>query len=437
MRFVADFHIHSKYSRACSQKLITAELDRWAHDKGILVMGTGDFTHPKWREHLRQTLEPAEPGLFRLKKELKLPAKIGTESHTRFLLTAEVSSIYSRAGKVRRVHTLLFCPSFESAEKVVAQLERRGAKLGSDGRPIVGIDARELAAIALDADKDVAVVPAHIWTPWFSLFGSKSGFNSLEECFGDYSDYIFAAETGLSSDPSMNWRLSALDKIALISNSDSHSLERIGREANIFDTELSYSGITSALRKNDSKSFLATIEYYPEEGKYHYDGHRRCEVYMHPKETRKNHGICPRCKKPVVVGVMSRVEKLSDRDEPKIVKEKMGEVFLNKTAGRVPYVNLVTLDSIISEAFGVGVKSKRVQAEYSRLLAKLGSELDILTRSSQEELALAAAPMVAEGVFRMRAGKVSITPGYDGEYGVVKIFSQKERDAKAKSQALF
>jgi len=314
MKYICDFHIHSKYSRATSPRLGLAELDRWADDKGILVMGTGDFTHPAYFKEMAEQVEEAEPGLYRLKKEFKLKTIKGTFADTRFVLSVEISSIYKRADKVRKIHTVLLAPSLATVEAINKKLDSIG-NIKADGRPILGLDVRELAKIVLDIDERVVIIPAHIWTPWFSMFGSKSGFNSIEECFGDWSKYIFAVETGLSSDPVMNWGVRQLDNIALVSNSDSHSLERIGREANIFDTELSYDGIVRALKNNDSGGidknkissqkvsdtldkeslFLATIEYFPEEGRYHVDGHRNCGVYFEPKKTRANRGICPSC----------------------------------------------------------------------------------------------------------------------------------------------
>lgn len=871
MRFIADLHIHSKYARAVSPKMTLPELDRWADDKGILVMGTGDFTHPDWYKQLLEQLEPAEPGLFRLKKSFKLPTIKGTKADTRFLLTAEISSIYTRAEKGRRIHTLLFAPDLETVKKINDKITSLGGNLRSDGRPIVGLDVREIAKIVLEINPEVAVVPAHCvlpdtlvhtkesfltpiknikkgdhvlthnnrwrkvqeiithghtgklykiqpyyfrgglsstaehpfyaiktkknchwskgickpshkddpecrdkyyknyqpawikaedlergdiliyprfkgafanhgiimmkdtlklpnlffkdgrvkiartrslpihssipltkefcrlmgyylaegytngvnargaigftfrrdeveyidevvssmrdilgfsgkpifrelgengteitfhskllyeffantfygeakrhiaatksmpywalglrpefqveilrgwwrgdtgytvsrtlmnqmkvvmlrlgilpsiredapekhkwrgkhqydgrvitarstlyhfnhltffedqfhllddpefkrfnsrrpqrygwlddqyvylpirdinsenfngevfnleveddnsyvtefavvhncWTPWFSIFGSMSGFNSIEECFGEYSKYIFAAETGLSSDPLMNWRLSALDHIALISNSDSHSLERIGREANIFETELSYTGIISALknaasvprqsassqRQSAVATFVATLEYFPEEGKYHYDGHLKCGVSWSPKETRAHRGICSQCGKPVVVGVLNRLDKLADRSEEDVLNEvsevSVGELKGKKFRNRPAFINLVTLDSIIGEAFDVGQKSKSVKKEYDELIKQFGSEFAILTRIPFEELKKATKPEVAEGIRRMRLGEITVTPGYDGEYGIVKIFNSAERKKIEKKQTLF
>lgn len=437
MRFIGDFHIHSKYSRAVSKQMTIPMLDRWADDKGILVMGTGDFTHPLWIKHLKETLEPAESGLFRVKKQYQEKTIKGTIGQTRFILSVEISSIYSRDGRTRRVHNIILAPDFKTIESINAALLKAGAKLSSDGRPIVGLDAREVAKIAFTANPEAVVIPAHIWTPWFALFGSMSGFNTIEECFGEYGKQIFAMETGLSSDPAMNWRLSMLDHIALISNSDSHSLERIGREANIFDTELSYQGIISALKQNDPKTFVATIEYYPEEGKYHYDGHRACGISWTPDETKKHRGICSSCGRPVVVGVMNRVDRLADRDEVKPEQKPFEQVIANHHQKRVPYINLVTLDSIIGEAFDVGVKSKAVWCEYEKLIKAFKTELDILMKIPLTEFAAVATPEVVEGLKRMRLGQLSITPGYDGEYGVVKIFNSKEKKAIANGNTLF
>jgi len=460
MRFIADFHIHSKYSRATSKDMVLEELDRWADDKGILVMGTGDFTHPVWFNEIKTKLEPVEPGLYKLKKEFKLPTIKGTFSDTRFILTAEISGIYSRGGKTRRIHNILFSPSIEVVEKINSALSAIG-NLKSDGRPILGLDSEKLAEIVFGIDEDIAIVPSHAWTPWFSIFGSMSGFDSIEECFGKYADRIFAIETGLSSDPAMNWRLSKLDKIALISNSDSHSLQKIGREANIFDTELSYAGIIEAIKDGiptsrekaeqnaelrgnfgvsqretssiqHSSAFIATLEFFPEEGKYHYDGHRVCGVVFSPEETKKHKGICPVCKRPLTVGVVYRIDQLAD-SKPEVINKGNYHHFNN----RVPYYNLVPLNEIISEAFGVGTASKKVKEAYLDLIKKFGSELKILLEISEEELRKSVDPIIVEGIKRVREGKVEIRPGYDGEYGEVEIFKDGEREKMKIQQALF
>lgn len=389
-------------------------LDKWAKIKGIKVLGTSDFTHPEWLKNLKEKLVPAEPGLFKLKKD---------QGGTRFILTSEISCIYSKKNRVRKIHVVIFAPSFEAVEKINTHLGWIG-NLKSDGRPILGLDAKELAKIALGVSPDCLIVPAHAWTPWFSVFGSKSGFDTIEECFDEYAQHIHAIETGLSSDPPMNWRLSALDKITLISNSDAHSPQKIGREANVFDTELSYRAIIEAIKGKNPQKFLYTIEFFPEEGKYHYDGHRNCEVRLSPQESKKYNNICPTCGRPLTIGVMNRVEELADRE--------IGF----KPVNAIPFKSLIPLNEIIAESFGVGVASRRVQQEYENLVKKLGSEFNILLDTNKEELAAAASPEIAEGIVRVREGKVSITPGYDGVYGQIKIFSQGEQKNMTKQKTL-
>jgi len=404
MKLIADFHIHSKYSRATSKDMNLESLDEWAKIKGIKVLGTGDFTHPEWFKSLKEKLESAEPGLYKLK----------TDDQTRFILTSEISCIYTKKNKVRKIHVLIFAPSLAVVEKINAHLGSIG-NIKSDGRPILGLDAKELAKIILGISPDCFIVPAHAWTPWFSIFGSKSGFDSIEECFEEYSKYIYAIETGLSADPAMFWRISGLDKIALLSNSDAHSPRKIGREANIFDTALSYDAITGAIKDRDPKRFLSTIEFFPEEGKYHYDGHRNCEISLTPPESRKYNNLCPTCGKPLTIGVMNRVASLSDR------KEGLGG------EGKIPFKSLVPLEEIIAESLGVTTASKRVGLEYKKLIKELGSEFNILLEASKEGLIGATLPEIAEGIIRVREGRVSITPGYDGVYGKVSIFSESEQ----------
>jgi uncharacterized protein (TIGR00375 family) len=405
MKLIADFHIHSKYSRAVSPLMNLENLNSWASVKGIKIMGTGDFTHPEWFKEIELKLEPAEPGLFRLR---------GANSPTRFILTSEISCIYSKGGKVRKIHIIIFAPSIETVKKINAKLEAIG-NLHSDGRPILGLDAKELAKIVLDANKDCLVVPAHMWTPWFSVFGSKSGFDSMEECFDDYTKYIYAGETGLSSDPAMNWRVSGLDNITLISNSDSHSLPKIGREANVFDAELSYYEIAEILKTKNKAKFLYTVEFFPQEGKYHYDGHKDCKISLSPAESKKYKNICPKCKRPLVIGVLNRVEELADRPED----------FKPKNA--IPYKSLIPLNEIIAEAVGVSVASKKVIAQYNDLIKNLGNEFKILLELPRKEIEAASLPEIAEAVMRTREGKIFVEPGYDGVYGKIKIFSDKER----------
>jgi uncharacterized protein (TIGR00375 family) len=421
MKFIADFHIHSKYSRATSKDMDLENLDKWAKIKGIKVLGTGDFTHPEWFKSLKKELIPAEEGLYQLKQRV---ANNKQQEETRFILTAEISCIYTKKDRVRKIHLIIFSPSFEVCEKINAHLGWIG-NLKADGRPILGMDAKELLKIALDASKDCLVVPAHLWTPWFSLFGSKSGFNSIEECFDEYSKYIFAVETGLSSDPAMNWRLSKLDRITLISNSDSHSPAKIGREANVFDTEISYPEIINAIKTKDSKKFLFTVEFFPEEGKYHYDGHRLCGISLSPKETKKYNNICPACGKYLTIGVLNRVEELADRPEG------------FKPQNAIPFKSLIPLEEIIADSLNLGRVAKQVSQEYKNLIEKFGNEFNVLLEIPVQELKTVTLPEIAEGIQRVRDGKVFIEPGYDGVYGKIKIFSQGERKNLTKQNTLF
>ncbi len=426
MQFIADFHIHSKYSRATSRDMDLENLDRWAKIKGIKVLGTGDFTHPEWLKNLKENLQPAEAGLYRLKSPPFLgearPTELGGE--TRFILTSEIGCIYSKNNQVRKIHIIIFAPSFAVVEKINGYLNLIG-NLRSDGRPILGLDAKELARIVLNVSQDCLVVPAHAWTPWFSIFGSKSGFDSMEECFGDYSKYIFAIETGLSSDPAMNWRLSSLDKISLISNSDAHSPRKIGREANVFDTEISFSSITEAIKQKDPKKFLYTIEFFPEEGKYHFDGHRLCGVSLEPKETKKYNEICPKCGRPLTVGVLNRVEELADREEGKIPQ------------GAIPFKNLIPLEEIIADALGVLPGGKQGAIEYQNLINKFGNEFSILLDAPEEDLKKSTLQEIAKGIIKVREGRVAIEPGYDGVYGKIKIFSESEKKNPIRQRTLF
>lgn len=416
MRFIADFHIHSKYSRATSKNMDLENLDKWAKIKGIRVLGTGDFTHPEWLKNLKEKLEPAESGLHKLKG--------AGDDETRFILTSEISCIYSKNNRVRKIHIVVLSPSFEICEKINTQLGWIG-NLKSDGRPILGLDAKELAKIVLDASQDCFIIPAHIWTPWFSLFGSRSGFDSIEECFEDYTKYIFAGETGLSSDPEMNWRISNLDKIALISNSDAHSPKKIGREANVFDTELSYPAIIEAIKSKDKQKFLYTIEFFPQEGKYHYDGHRACDISLSPQESKKYNNICPNCGKPLTLGVLNRVEELADRPEGV------------KPEGAIPFKSLIPLEEIIANVFGQGTGTKKVDNEYQNLIKEFGKEFEILLNVGEEDLKRATITEIAEGIIRVRQGKVDLEPGYDGVFGKIKIFSQKEQKKASKQNTLF
>ena len=417
MKFVADLHIHSHFSRATSKDLNFEHLSKWAQLKGVHVVGTGDIAHPGWLEEMKQKLEPAEEGLFRLKEEFTNPIQRevpkACQGTVRFMLAGEISNIYKKNDKVRKIHNVVFLPSFEAVEKFQIELEKIG-NIRSDGRPILGLDSRDLLEIVLETNPQAYLIPAHIWTPWFALLGSKSGFDSVEECFDDLTPYIFAVETGLSSDPPMNWRLSILDKYTLVSNSDAHSPPKLGREANQFNTELSYPAIFEALKTGDPEKYYGTIEFFPEEGKYHYDGHRKCDISWDPKTTLQHEGICPKCGKPVTVGVMHRVEKLADRAESE------------KPTRTHSFRSLIPLPEILSEIYNVGANSKRVQNTYELLLAKLGSELVILQDIPIEEIKKVAGDLFAEAIRRMRNGEIHVVAGYDGEYGIIKVFKDDE-----------
>ena len=413
MQFIADLHIHSHYSRATSKLLTPEYLDYQAGIKGIKVVGTGDFTHPGWMAELKEKLEPEGNGLFRLKKEFRLDPLIN-ENETRFILTAEISNIYKRGGKVRKVHNVVFAPGFDEAGKINQKLINLGGNLKSDGRPILGLDSRDLLEITLECNDENFFVPAHIWTPWFSMLGSKSGFDSPEECFGSLWPYIYAIETGLSTDAPMNWLCPFLDRCALISNSDAHSPGRLGRNANVFNTELSYSGITEALKQKNPGEFSGTIDLFPQEGKYHYDGHRKCNVCWNPVETIKNNSVCPVCGKPVTVGVMNRVVQLSGRED------------ISERPGRLPFRPIIPLKELMSEIEGLGGASKKVNAEYEKIIRRLGPELDILLNIPVGDIELKASRVLAEAIRRMRNREVIVKEGYDGEYGQIKVFNAGE-----------
>ncbi|MFZ3054981.1 MAG: endonuclease Q family protein [Minisyncoccales bacterium] len=411
MKFIADFHIHSKFSRATSEKTDLENIAKWAEIKGVKVIASGDFTHPQWIKNIKEELKPAEPGLFQYK-----------DSPVRFILTTEISCIYSKGGKTRKIHLVVLAPSIETAEKINEELSKIG-NLKSDGRPILGLDAKELVKIVLNVSSDCMVIPAHCMTPWFGLFGSKSGFDSLEECFEEMSSSIYAIETGLSADPAMLWRLPDVRKISIISNSDAHSPEKIGREANVFDVELSYYAIVEAIKTK--KGFLETIEFYPQEGKYFGDGHRACNIYMNSKDSKTYNEICPICGKPLTIGVMNRIEKLADKPEG-FIPENV-----------IPFRSIVPLKEIIGEALDVGPGTKSVDAEYQKLIKAFKSEFNILLDVPFNELKEIAFSSIAEGIIKVREGKVNISPGFDGEYGKVKIFSDVEKREAIRQKTLF
>ncbi|MCX6785700.1 MAG: endonuclease Q family protein [Candidatus Komeilibacteria bacterium] len=415
MEYICDLHLHSKYARACSPDLTLANLDRVAKIKGINIVGTGDFSHPAHFKEIESRLVEAYPGLYKLKE---------SSSGTLFMLTNEFSCIFGHGGKTRRLHICVWAPNLEFVRKLNQNLTARGCKLASDGRPIIGLSAKELLKICLEIDERHLTIPAHAWTPWFGLFGSKSGFNSLAECYEELSGNIYAIETGLSSDPAMNWQLSGLDNLALVSNSDAHSCKNLGREANVFDlTEPSFKEIYQLIKNMDKKKFLYTIEFFPEEGMYHFDGHRECQVSWSPEQTKKAKGLCPVCKKPVTVGVLNRVEELADRQPKEIVAKNF-----------VPYKSLIPLSEIIADSFGVGKSSKKVEAQYSALTSAGKSEFNVLLNLNKAELLKITSPIIAEGIIRVREGKVKLIPGFDGQYGQIEIFSDKERNLNAQGK---
>jgi len=414
--FAADLHVHSYLSRATSRDMDLEHLYATAQRKGIGVVATGDFTHPRWRAELHDKLVAAEGGLFRLRPDLAraidqtVPPACRSPVH--FVLSVEVSSIYKQDERVRKVHNLVYVPDFEAAARVAARLSRIG-NLAADGRPILGLSARELLAITLESSPHAFLVPAHIWTPWFSALGERSGFDSLADCFGDLASEVFAAETGLSSDPAMNWRLSALDRLCLISSSDAHSPDRLGREASRFACELSFFAMRDALRQG-STGFVGTVELFPEEGKYHHEGHRACGVSLTPAEAAAAAHLCPRCGRKVTGGVASRVEALADRPAG------------FRPARAKPFTHLVPLAEILSQLLGAGAKSARVRSCYDRLLAGLGSELMILMDLPGPDAEAQGIPLLGEALRRVRAGEVRRSAGFDGEYGVVRVLGEKE-----------
>jgi DNA helicase II / ATP-dependent DNA helicase PcrA len=423
MTFIADLHIHSHFSRATSQDLIPEDLSLWAQKKGIALIGTGDFTHPGWVSELREKLVEAESGLYRLKPDLEISVQgripANCKAPIRFILSGEISCIYKRGGKTRKVHNLVLLPNFDAVQELNKRLQRIG-NITSDGRPILGLDSRNLLEIVLEVSDRSFFIPAHIWTPWFSLFGSKSGFDSIEECFGDLSPHIYALETGLSSDPPMNRLLSCLDPYVLVSNSDAHSSPKLGREANIFEVPLDYDLLMKAMREKEG--FQGTIEFFPEEGKYHLDGHRKCQICFHPSETKKHQGLCPVCRKPLTVGVLHRVHELSDRDEPKLSKA---------------FSSLIPLGEILGEILDCGPTAKKVLSFYEDLLTALGPELHILMNAPLHEIERAGGPLLREAIVRMRGSRVIRQEGYDGEYGVIRLFEEAEKRALCGQEALF
>ena len=410
MKMIADLHIHSRFSMATSKEGTPENLDFWARKKGISLIGTGDFTHPVWREELKERLVSEGNGLYRLRD-----AYVNEESRkfpgegTRFVVSGEISSIYKKNGKTRKVHNVILLPSLEAADAMAQRLEKIG-NIHSDGRPILGLDSHDLLEMMLDVCPEGILIPAHIWTPHFSVLGAKSGFDSVEECFEELAPYIHALETGLSSDPAMNWRISKLDRYQLVSNSDAHSPSKLGREANLLDIDCSYEGLYRAIQTGEGLE--GTVEFFPEEGKYHFDGHRKCGVSLSPVEAERLGGICPVCGKKLTMGVDHRVEQLADR----------AEGFVKKDGKK--YESLVPLPEVISACMGYSTASKKVQGCFEQMIQTLGTEFDILRNVPSEDIKSCAGERIAEGIENVRTGNVKRIPGYDGEYGKIELFDE-------------
>ena len=410
MKMIADLHIHSRFSMATSKEGTPENLDFWARKKGISLVGTGDFTHPVWREELKERLVSEGNGLYRLRDEyVKEESRKFPGEGTRFVVSGEISSIYKKNGKTRKVHNVILLPSLEAADAMAQRLEKIG-NIHSDGRPILGLDSHDLLEMMLDVCPEGILIPAHIWTPHFSVLGAKSGFDSVEECFEELAPYIHALETGLSSDPAMNWRISKLDRYQLVSNSDAHSPSKLGREANLLDIDCSYEGLYRAIQTGEGLE--GTVEFFPEEGKYHFDGHRKCGVSLSPVEAERLGGICPVCGKKLTMGVDHRVEQLADR----------AEGFVKKDGKK--YESLVPLPEVISTCMGYSAASKKVQGCFEQMIQTLGTEFDILRNVPSEDIKSCAGERIAEGIENVRTGNVKRIPGYDGEYGKIELFDE-------------
>ena len=410
MKMIADLHIHSRFSMATSKEGTPENLDFWARKKGISLIGTGDFTHPVWREELKERLVSEGNGLYRLRDAyVKEESRKFPGEGTRFVVSGEISSIYKKNGKTRKVHNVILLPSLEAADAMAQRLEKIG-NIHSDGRPILGLDSHDLLEMMLDVCPEGILIPAHIWTPHFSVLGAKSGFDSVEECFEELAPYIHALETGLSSDPAMNWRISKLDRYQLVSNSDAHSPSKLGREANLLDIDCSYEGLYRAIQTGEGLE--GTVEFFPEEGKYHFDGHRKCGVSLSPVEAERLGGICPVCGKKLTMGVDHRVEQLADR----------AEGFVKKDGKK--YESLVPLPEVISACMGYSTASKKVQGCFEQMIQILGTEFDILRNVPSEDIKSCAGERIAEGIENVRTGNVKRIPGYDGEYGKIELFDE-------------
>ncbi len=448
---VIDLHLHSRFSRAVSQKMNLANMFLWGRMKGLGLLSVSDFTHPIWLREAKAQLKEVNSGIYTLKNEKELLTQLPKATQkedlsTYFMLSTEVSSIYSEGGKVRRIHNLIFAPSFEVVDKINAAFLARGFNLSSDGRPILGISAQNLIEMLLSIDNKIVLIPCHIWTPWFSMYGSKSGYDRIEDCFGKYASRIFAIETGLSSDPSMNWRINELKNRSVVSFSDAHSMQKMGREAtvltsvsgkDILESNITYDNIMNGLIQGREKVFKIdyTIEFYPEEGKYHYTGHRNCNVVQTPQETKKNGRQCPVCGKDLTVGVMHRIDDLANTPEENYVGKKNGHGVIwmyDKDKKRPGYVNLVPLLEILAESLGVGVGTQTVNNMFQRLLTELGTEHEILLRTKLSDIERVGGARVREGVERVRSRNIHIVPGYDNTYGIVEIWDKDARQGTQK-----
>lgn len=422
MAYVADLHIHSRFARACSRDLNIPNLAKWAKYKGIELVGTGDCLHPLWQAELKSVLKEARGGFYQY-------------DGVGFVFTTEVACIYSDKGKVYRIHIIILLPSIESAQKLSEVLDKKGMNLASDGRPILGLSSKALCEIVFQVEPEALIIPAHIWTPWFSLYGANSGYNKIADCFGEFTEKIYAVETGLSSEPAMNWRVDDLDDKSIVSFSDLHSLPRMGREVTIFGGEATFKGLFEALK---GQNIVGTIEFFPEEGKYHYSGHRNCSVVYGPEELRQKGKTCPVCKRPLTVGVMQRVEELATRsiDDLRLTIHD-GITKSEKFPKRPGFRMLVQLEEIIAEAFSIGVSSQKVKNEYIKLVTTVDNELKLLTKTSLDLIAMAAGDRIAEGISRVREGKLKIEPGYDNTYGVVRIWNEAEEKSAKEQISLF
>lgn len=402
MHFV-DLHIHSKYSRATSKDLDLENLTKFAKTKGISVLGTGDFSHPLWNAEL--------------KKKLKETNDIYEYNGINFILSNEISLVYTQGGKGRRIHHIILAPSLDIVDQINEFLKSKG-RVDYDGRPIFGFSSIELVENMISISKDIMIIPAHCMTPWFGIFGSMSGFDSLDECFQDKAKYVYAIETGLSADPRMLRRMSILDKISLLSFSDSHSAYpwRLGRECCVFDCEPTYKEITNAIKEKNNKKFLFTVEFFPEEGKYHFDGHRNCNFSCEPGQTKKLRGVCPRCSRDLTIGVLNRVEQLADREEG------------YTPSNAIPFKSLVPLSELISAILNTTPYSKATWEVYSKLIDRFNNELNVLLNVPADELEQVVERRIAEFIIKNREGKIAIKPGYDGVYGKILLSEEKDED---------